>query len=432
MLSRILVALGLAAAVVSAAAVAFLRTDFVANNLCAYAVATIEEATAATVQVSRCSVEPEQGKLTIEGLRVGDPGGRIDLRISRVFAQVTVRPLLQKVRLERLEIDHPELRLALDQGGAGPPSGGQCLPDLLDRFEFGRVKVRKASMEVRTANGRVSIPRAGLAVKGRGAQLAVSVSTRGGSLELPGRTVGLISSRVAGIVDLRGTGSVDLRRADLIGTDLSLFVKGKVWDLCDPQIEVAANVRVDDLESATARLIPGALRGVKGGISADATVSLLRGAPHLKGDLRLKGVALEGYSPGDGRLRFDLTPARVKVDRLELPVGHGQVNGSLELSIADPAFPLSADLLLRDMELSELLRKLGLPHAWVVLRASGRVQAKGTGVPFRLTGETSLELADFAVLDRSYEKRAQTQKMLEFARGRLEGAIEADAEKIVA
>jgi translocation and assembly module TamB len=431
-LSRILVALGLAAAVVSAAAVAFLRTDFVANNLCAYAVATIEEATAATVQVSRCSVEPEQGKLTIEGLRVGDPGGRIDLRISRVFAQVTVRPLLQKVRLERLEIDHPELRLALDQGGAGPPSGGQCLPDLLDRFEFGRVKVRKASMEVRTANGRVSIPRAGLAVKGRGAQLAVSVSTRGGSLELPGRTVGLISSRVAGIVDLRGTGSVDLRRADLIGTDLSLFVKGKVWDLCDPQIEVAANVRVDDLESATARLIPGALRGVKGGISADATVSLLRGAPHLKGDLRLKGVALEGYSPGDGRLRFDLTPARVKVDRLELPVGHGQVNGSLELSIADPAFPLSADLLLRDMELSELLRKLGLPHAWVVLRASGRVQAKGTGVPFRLTGETSLELADFAVLDRSYEKRAQAQKMLEFARGRLEGAIEADAEKIVA
>ncbi len=432
MLSRILVALGLAAAVVSAAAVAFLRTDFVANNLCAYAVATIEEATAATVQVSRCSVEAEQGKLTIEGLRVGDPGGRIDLRISRVFAQVTVRPLLQKVRLERLEIDRPEVRLALDQGGAGPPSGGQCLPDVLDRFEFGRVKVRKASLEVRTANGRVSIPRAGLAVKSHGAQLAVSVSTRGGSLELPGRTVGLISSRVAGIVDLRGTGNVDLRRADLIGTELSLFVKGKVRDLCDPQIEVAANVRVDDLESATARLIPGALRGVKGGISADATVSLLRGAPHFKGDLRLKGVALEGFSPGDGRLRFDLTPARLKVDRLELPVGRGQVNGSLELSIADPALPLSADLLLRDMELAELLRKLGLPHAWVVLRASGRVQAKGTGVPFRLTGETSLDLADFAVLDRSYEKRAQARKMLEFARGTLEGAIEADPEKIVA
>src|SRR2546422_2898248 len=166
-LSRILVALGLAAAVVSAAAVAFLRTDFVANNLCAYAVATIEEATAATVQVSRCSVEPEQGKLTIEGLRVGDPGGRIDLRISRVFAQVSGRPLLQRVRLERLEVDHPELRLALDQAGPSPPSGGQCVPDVLDRFEFGRVKVRKASVDVRTATAHVSIPRGSLSVKGR-------------------------------------------------------------------------------------------------------------------------------------------------------------------------------------------------------------------------------------------------------------------------
>src|SRR5712671_3024233 len=409
----------------------FLRTDFVANNLCAYAVATIEEATAARVQVSQCSVQPEQGKLTIEGLRVGDPGGRIDLKVARVFAQVKVRPLLQKVRLERLEVDHPELRLSLDQAGPSPPSGGQCLPDLIDRFEFGRVKVRKASVEVRSATARISIPRAAFAVRGQRSQFAVSISTRGGVIEVPGRSVGLISTRTAGIVDLRGTGTVDLRRADLIGTELSLFVKGKVWDLCDPQIEVAANVRVDDLESAAARLIPGTLRGVKGGISADATVSLLRGAPHLKGDLRLKGLALEGFFPGDGRLRFDLTPARLKVDRLELPVGRGQVNGSLELSLADPALPISADLLLRDMELAELLRKLGLPHAWVVLRASGRVQAKGTGVPFRLTGETSLDLVDFAVLDRSYEKRAQARKMLEFARGTLEGAIEADPEKIV-
>src|SRR5947207_9826338 len=127
-LSRILVALGLAAAVVSGTAVAFLRTDFVANTLCAYAVATIEEATAARVDVSRCSVEPEQGKLTIEGLRVGDPGGRIELDVARVFAKVKVRPLLQQVRLERLEVDYPRLKLALDQAGPSPPSGGQCLP----------------------------------------------------------------------------------------------------------------------------------------------------------------------------------------------------------------------------------------------------------------------------------------------------------------
>src|SRR5213075_3036550 len=116
--------------------VAFLRTDFVANNLCAYAVATIEEATAAQVRVARCSVEPAKGKLTIEGLEASDPSGRIELRVMRVFAQVMVRPLLQRVRLERLEIDHPEVKLSLDQGkSSAPPAGRQCgVPDLLDRF----------------------------------------------------------------------------------------------------------------------------------------------------------------------------------------------------------------------------------------------------------------------------------------------------------
>jgi len=67
-LRRVLVAGTLAAAVVAGGAIAFLRTDFVANNLCAYAVATIEEATAAQVRVARCSVDPARGKLTIEGI----------------------------------------------------------------------------------------------------------------------------------------------------------------------------------------------------------------------------------------------------------------------------------------------------------------------------------------------------------------------------
>src|SRR5258708_6739759 len=133
MLSRVVAAAALAAAVVSGGAVAFLRTEFVANNLCAYAVATIEEATAAQVTVARCAVEAENGKLTIEGLRASDPEGRIELRVMRVFAHVIVRPLLQRVRFERLEIDHPAVRLALDQAGAAPPSGRPWLAGVAHR-----------------------------------------------------------------------------------------------------------------------------------------------------------------------------------------------------------------------------------------------------------------------------------------------------------
>ena len=180
MLSRILVALALAAAVVSGGAIAFLRTDFVANNLCAYAVATIEEASAAQVRVAGCSVDPARGQLTIDGLRVGDPGGRIDLTIARVFVQVVVRPLLQRVRLERLEIDHPELHLALDVQSAPTARARrqECLPDILDRFELGRVTIRKASVDVRRAGVHVVVPRANVSIHGKDEVMEVEVITR--------------------------------------------------------------------------------------------------------------------------------------------------------------------------------------------------------------------------------------------------------------
>ena len=430
MLSRILLAIALAGAVVSGGAVAFLRTDFVANNLCAYAVATIEEATSAQVKVARCSVEPENGKLTIEGLEASDPGGRIELRIVRVFAQVVVRPLLQRVRLERLEIDHPEVRLSLDQAGASPPSGGQCLPDVLERFEFGRVQVRKASFFLKTGGVRVEIPRVGVSVKGRGGQLAVSVTTHGGSVQLPGRTIGLISSRTAGVLDLRGAGAVELKRADVIGTEASAFVKGTLQGLCDPQIDLSANLRVDDLESAVARLLPGVLKGVKGALSADATVTVAAGKPRVKGDLRVKKLALEGFFPGDARLRFEVTPARVKVDRLELPMGRGTVSGSVELGLVESAVPVTADLTLREAELQEILRKLGVPHSLVVLRASGRVQARGTLLPLQLAAETNLDLAEFGVLDLPYDRRG-AKRMFEFGRGKVTSALSIDADKVV-
>ena len=431
MLSRLIIALALAAAVISGGALAFLRTDFVANNLCSYAVATIEEATQAQVKVARCSVEPAVGKLTIDGLQVGVPGGRIDLKVARVFVQVVVRPLLQRVRLERLEVDRPELHLSLDQQGGPTPKGGQCLPEVLERFELGRVKVRKASVEVTSAALHVDVPHAAISIKGRGGQLHVEVATRGGSVELPGRTIGLISTRTSAGVDLRGVGQISLERADLIGSEASLFVKGKLGDLCAPSIEALANVRVDDLETAAARLLPGVLHGVKGALSADVALTLTGKKPRAKGEVRLQGVSIEGFNPGDARVRFDADRARVKAERLEVPIAPGVVTGTAELRIDDASLPLSADLNLRDVELAEVLRKLGAPHSPVVLKASGRAQVKGPLSPLALSAETVLEVADFAVLDRAYEKRASAKRMFEFARGKVTSALSIDGDKVV-
>jgi translocation and assembly module TamB len=432
-LRRVLVAGALAAAAVAGGAIAFLRTDFVANNLCAYAVATIEEATAAQVRLARCSVDPARGQLTIDGLQVGDPGGRIDLKVARVFVHVLVRPVLQRVRLEQLEIDHAELHLSLDQESAPTARARrqECLPDLLDRFELGRVKIRKASVDVRSGGVRVALPRADASIHGAGDAMKVDLATRGGAVELPGRKIGLVSVEAAAQLDLRGTGELDVARAELIGREAAAFLSGRMSDLCDPHIDANVNLRADDLGAAAAAYLPGVLREVHGSLAADAAVKFSRKDPHLRGDVRLRGVQLQGFDPGDVNARFDVNTRRVKVEHLDVAVGRGQVAGTAEIGFG-AGLPLSTDLALREVELAEALRKLTLPHAWVVLRNSGKVQLKGTLWPLALSGDASLDLSDFAVLDRAHDARRAggPRRMLELPRGHLTSAVAIDAQKV--
>jgi len=432
-LRRVLLAGALAAVAVAGGAIAFLRTDFVANNLCAYAVATIEEATAAQVRVARCSVDPARGQLTIDGLQVGDPGGRIDLKVARVFVHVLVRPVLQRIRLEQLELDHPELHLSLDQQSAPTARARrqECLPDLLDRFELGRVTIRKASVDVRGGGVSVALPRASAQIYGKGDLLEVSLATRGGAVEMPGRRVGLVSVSASAKVDLRGTGQLDLTRADLIGTEASAFLSGRISDLCDPHVVASANVSADDLAAALSAYMPGVLHGVHGSLAADGTVSFARNEPHVRGDLRLRGLQLEGFDPGEVTARFDLNSHRIKVEHLDVAVGRGQVAGALEVGFAS-GIPLSTDLTLRDVELAEVLRKLTLPHAWVVLRTAGKVQMKGTLFPLALSGDAALDLSDFAVLDGPYDGRGKggPRRMLEMPKGHLTSAVTVDPQKV--
>jgi translocation and assembly module TamB len=435
LLSRLLVALGLAAALVAAIALAFLRTDFVGNNLCAYAVATIEEATRAQVKVARCSVDPAGGQLTIEDLQVRDPSGRIELTVTRLFVQVVVRPLLQRVRLERLEVDHPNLRLSLAQEPEGPlaPRTRQCLPDFLDRFELGRVEIRKARVLVEGEDGlRVDLPHARASIHGSGDALRVFIATRDGGISLPAwRSAGLRSTRIKAHVDLRGAGEVALDGADLVGTDASVFLRGKLHDLCHPHLEMSGSARTGDLAALAAHLLPGALSGVSGSAEVDASVVVNKASFRARGKVRGRALALEGIKPGDVEARFDATPERLKLAGIKIAMGpRGEVAGTAEIGIGDPRLPLAADLTVADMELAELLEKLGLSRSHVVLRSSGRVQAKGTLAPLSLSGDLALDLADFAVLDRRFEERARADRLLEFGRGHLAAAFDADSAQI--
>jgi len=433
MLSRVLVATALSAALVSGAAIALLRTEYVGTNLCGYAIATIEEASAAKVRVDRCTVDPTRGRLVIDGLTVGDPGGRLEVRAARVFVQVVVRPLLQRVRLERLEIDHAEVKLALDQTGPARPRGAadhQCLPDALDRFELGRAQVRKASLALTSAGRELVIPRLDVSVHGKGDALEVSLRAAGGSARAGEANLPLTSLHADATVDLRGRGRLDVKGADLAFPDASVSAHGTLADLCQPKIEASAKLRLDDLAALSQELLPGKLAGMGGSFAADVKFALAHDKPRASGELRLRGGSIQGFLPGDLTARFDWTPARLSVGNFELPVGRGGATGSVELAFTE-GLPLSADLHVRDLELQELLRRLTQPHAWVLLRTSGHISLKGTASPFNLTGDATLDIPDFAVLDRAYDGRTGTPlRMFEMARTRLTTGISLDAHRI--
>ena len=209
---------------------------------------------------SRCSVQPEQGKLTIEGLaRSAIPGGR-----DRPEGRARLRPGEGRARSCRRSGWSGWSSTIRGCGSRStgpasrPPRAAMPAQIVLDRFEFGRVKVRKASVEVRSRGRTWWFPGRRLADKGSGSRLSVGA--------LDARRVAW-SCRAAPsdssprAPPQRRPARQRQRRPAAGGRDrhrrLRVHERESCENLCDPQLDVAANVRVDDLEAAARAPDPG-------------------------------------------------------------------------------------------------------------------------------------------------------------------------------
>ena len=88
---------------------------------------------------------------------------------------------------------------------------------------------------------------------------------------------------------------------------------------------------------------------------------------------------------------------------------------------------LEAEVRLDRLELGELLGRLKLPRAWVMMRLGGKLRVSGTASPLALTGEAGLDVADFRVLGHGWDswKRGQAA-FLELPRARIDGEVRVD------
>ncbi len=223
--------------------------------------------------------------------------------------------------------------------------------------------------------------------------------------------------------------SLDLSRLDvhLASADLpgvSVAATGAVEQLCSPRLDLAGSVR-GDLPALLAVLgRPGT--SAEGRVEVDVTASGPATRPELQGDVRLSGVALDGWRPGDATAHLRFAGSELRVDRLEVPTLGGRVAARATLGFGREV-KLDAEATLESVELGEILARLKLPGAWVMARVTGKVRASGTAWPLRLGGEAGLDVADFRVLGHGWERyRPGEAPFLELPRSRVDGDVRVD------
>src|SRR5574342_432902 len=162
-----------------------------------------------------------------------------------------------------------------------------------------------------------------------------------------------------------------------------------------------------------------------------AASSAVRPAGRERGALGRERGRLEQYVPGDARLGFRLAGDDVRLERIEVPfAAGGTVTGQGTVKL-DRQASIEADVKVEGGELADLLERLGLVDAHVMMRLGAHIKLAGTARPFRLAGDVAREARDFRVLDHPWKGYHPGEPaVLDLDRARVESPVRVDAEGV--
>jgi translocation and assembly module TamB len=432
------IALGFLAAVVALAvgAVVLLETPWAGDRLCALASARVRSVTGQAVAFTACRIDPLRLQVSARDVRVGPAAAPIFAADAVRVRLAPVQPLRRHLSLAEVVVLHPRIVVALPPASAGA-SRGVCPPPALEAFEVQALRVEGGSADLRLAGGervvvdRVDVRAAPVAARrrlnplaGAGARRAgFEIALAGARLEAGDRTLVVDEARLdAGLsLDLSRL-DVRLATADLPGAKVA--AAGAVIDLCNPRLDLGVSAQAD-LPALMAMAGRPDLAS-EGRIAVDLALSGAASAPEAGGEVRLAGVAIDRWRPGDATAHLTLHGKEMQVDRLEVPMLGGEVNARGTLRWGR-GVELRAEASLRDVQLGDLFARLKLPRAWVTMRLNGEISASGTVSPLRLAGQAALDFADFRVLDRPWDAPPPPQgPILDLRRGHVAGTVQID------
>ncbi len=398
-----------------AATLLALRTRWAGDRICALAAARAEAVTGLPLAFGSCRVEPLALEVRAEGVRLGPPSAPI-FTADRLGARLAaVQALGGRVRIARLELVRPRVRIQVPPRAAGG-APGVCGPDLLSRLEIRELQISDGAVDVSFPGG-VSISAARLDVRARSTARSLALAFRprtrveveAGGVRLEGldsRPITTPRLVVAGEIAL-DLSVAEIASAEAVVDGVSALARGRVKDLCSPILDLDVTASGPGREVlALARAHPDA--PATGTVWAEGRVAGPATRPNISASLRVGHGRVGWFKPGDMRADAHLAPDldALVVDRLEWPFPGGTVKGKGRVGWRG-AVTLDWEVDTGGSDLADLLDTVGIEGSWVTVRLDGKGRVAGTVYPtLALAGSAAGEFRDF----RNYTRAAKTAR----------------------
>ncbi len=423
----------LAAAGLLASLAVILRTEWAGEKACAQARARLPALLGMDLQIDRCRIDPLRGGVELVGARLLKKGeAEPQIQAERAFVRFGALQIVAgRLRLSRVELDRPQLRLSLAEKSP-PPSGTArpaqaCALDELKRVEIDSLSVNGGGIKLLLPGARgIELQDVDLEVRLRGRTYGVKLSVPRGGVETGRMRLALSRLRVAGSLDLARQ-RLSLKQLELALGGLSLTARGEVETLCDPSLSLEASVHVP-LDRVAALLGPDAPR-----MSGTAEVLVRKAEGTLKdllvdAEVSFKRAQVDQFEFGDGLIEARLERDKVRVDKLEVAMGDGRVRAQGDIGLSGD-FPVRGTVDLEGLEFGRVLDQLGVKRPWVNFAASGSVEVGGSLAPFRLLVPASIDTRDFRVWDRPFDAAGRVP-LLQFDRAHVDVTADFNAERV--
>ena len=407
-------------------------TPWAGRKLCDLAERKVREAAGLEIAFGSCRVRPLRLAVDLEQVRVGPVEKPVFAADSVSVKVAPLQALSKTIALDEVSVVRPQVNLTLPPSRPGEKPA-PCPPPLLQEFHLRRLQVEDGTasltlpggeeitvgrIDVRSTSEWIPTDLKSLATGARRSRVTVELGPT--LLEAGGRQTLLDQGHLDAdfAFDLS---RLAVRDFHVEGEGLKISAHGTVSNLCKPRL----GLEVDAEAPLPAILSLARVRTRSAGsVSLKVQVSGPLDGLDAAGQVRFAGARVGPYTVGDARAAFRLRGTDLELSAVEVPFsGGGGLSARATLRLGgSPSVVAEAES--RQVEFAELVSRLGLEGAHVMMKLDARVKVEGPLSPLRLSGEAAVTASDFRVLDRSWEKwRPGLETILDLPSGRFEAPV---------